>query len=288
MNNLTIIFNAYYSKKSLLKVLVNLRRYKVIVVENSLDKEIKKEIEKKYQNVKVIIPKENLGVAKGYNLAIKSSKTQYVFLNNPDMKMSNKAITQLMVCAKKIKKFGMISPVYDDEKIYKNYSKYEVELHKSIFLKKNKISKVNWIDNNFIIDKKTLKKKLFDEKYFLYFETLDFCLNLIRKNKKLLIGKKIKFKHYGSGSTDIKYKNVVMLSRAWHYNWSKFYYYRKNYNYIYALTKIFPNFIRGIRKVVVSALKFDKFNMCLSLVELYGIMSSLLCLKFFEKAYKKI
>ena len=41
MNNLTIIFNAYYSKKSLLKILINLKRYKVIIVENSLDKKIK-------------------------------------------------------------------------------------------------------------------------------------------------------------------------------------------------------------------------------------------------------
>ena len=154
MKDLTIVFNAFYSKKSLLKVLINLKKFKVIVVENSLDKKIKKELEKKYPNVKVIIPKENLGLARGYNLAIKSSKTQYVYLNNPDIKISSKSITKLMMCAKEIENFGVISPIYDDETIHKNYGNYEIQLRDSNFLLKNKISEVNRIDNNFLINKK--------------------------------------------------------------------------------------------------------------------------------------
>ncbi len=53
-----------------------------------------------------------------------------------------------------------------------------------------------------------------------------------RKNFKLFITRKIKFKHYGSKSVDEKFNKIVLLTRAWHYNWSKFYYYRKNYDYI--------------------------------------------------------
>ena len=289
MNNLTIIFNAYHSRKSLLKVLINLKKYKIIIVENSLDREIKKEIEKKYPNVKVIIPKENLGLARGYNLAIKHSKTKYVFLNNPDMKISNKSITRLMFCAKKIKNFGVIAPIYRSEKTYKNYSNYEVKLRNSSFFIKNKISEVSWIDNNFLIDKTKIKKNLFDENYFLYFETYDFCLNLMRKSMKMLIVKKVKFKHYGSGSTDVKYNKIIILTRVWHYNWSKFYYFRKNFNYIYAITKIAPNLIQAIKKMIVSIIRLDKFNTYLSFIELYGIASSLLCLKsFYRPSHKNL
>jgi N-acetylglucosaminyl-diphospho-decaprenol L-rhamnosyltransferase len=276
MNDLTIVFNAYYSEKSLLKVLTNLRGYKIIIIENSLDKNIKYKIEKKYRNVKVIIPNQNLGVAKGYNLAIKHSKTKYVFLNNPDIKISRKTISHLLYCAKKIKNFGAISAVYDDEEMHKNYGSYEKKLIQSKFLSKNKISEVKLIDNNFIINKTKIKNYLFDEKYFLWFETYDFCLNLWRNNKKLFIVKALKFKHYGSSSTEIKYKKIVILSRAFHFNWSKFYYYRKNFTYIYALTKIFPNFIKATKNLLISILKLNKFNAYVSLIEILGIISSIL------------
>ena len=110
----------------------------------------------------------------------------------------------------------------------------------------------------------------------------------MRRRKKLLIVKKVKFKHFGSGSTDVKYNNIVILTRAWHYNWSKFYYYRKNFNYIYALTKILPNFIQAIKKVIIGLFKLDRFHIYLSLIELYGIVSSVLCLKSFYRPARKI
>ena len=44
-----------------------------------------------------------------------------------------------------------------------------------------------------------------------------------------------------SNSVDNKYSLISKLTRAWHYNWSKFYYYKKNYNYFFALKKIIPN-----------------------------------------------
>ena len=70
---LTIVFNSYYSKKNLYRVLKNLKKYPIIIIENSLDIDLKSELEKKYKNVKVFIPKENLGLAKGYNLGIKKA-----------------------------------------------------------------------------------------------------------------------------------------------------------------------------------------------------------------------
>jgi len=283
-NSLTIIFNAYFSKKNLYRVLKNLKKYKVIVIENSLDTELKIKLEKKYKNVKVVIPKENLGVAKGYNLGIKLAKTKYIFLNNPDLEITNQSIDKLILCAQKIKKFGIIAPIYNNEKIHKNYSNHQIKLNsKSIFFKKYKITSVNWIDFNYLVNKKEINQNLFDENYFLYFENLDFCLNLKRKNKDLLVLKKIKFKHHHSKSTDIKYKNIVILTRAWHYNWSKFYYYRKNFNYIYALTKILPNLTRAIKKIIINIVKLNKFNIYLSVIEVYGIISSIFCLKSFYR-----
>ena len=93
----------------------------------------------------------------------------------------------------------------------------------------------------------------------------------------------IKFEHLGGASHEKNFNYEAALSRNWHYNWSKFYYYRKNFNYVYALKKILPNLIQAIKKVLINAVKFNKFYTYLSLIEIYGIISSVLCLKSFYR-----
>jgi len=84
MNNnksVTLIFGAYFSHKHIYRTCKNLnKKFKIIVVENSLDKKFKQDIEKKYKNTKVIIPEKNVGLAKSYNIGIKNSKKQDGFV----------------------------------------------------------------------------------------------------------------------------------------------------------------------------------------------------------------
>ena len=83
---LTLVFSSYQSQHLLKKILAQFdNKYKIIIIENSLDFKIKKFLEKKFKSVEVIIPKKNLGLAKSYNLGIKKAKTKFVFLNNPDI-----------------------------------------------------------------------------------------------------------------------------------------------------------------------------------------------------------
>ena len=96
MKDLTIIFNAYYSEDSLEKILKYLQKFKILIIENSLDKNIKQRLESKYKNVKVLIPNKNLGLAAGFNYGIKRTKTRYIFLNNPDIKIDFKSISKLL------------------------------------------------------------------------------------------------------------------------------------------------------------------------------------------------
>ena len=68
--DLTIVFSSYQSHNLLKKILKKIHlKYKIIIVENSKDMNIKKKLEKKFKNVNVIIPSENLGYAKAFNLA---------------------------------------------------------------------------------------------------------------------------------------------------------------------------------------------------------------------------
>ena len=49
------------------------KKNKIIIVENSLDKDLKLKLEKNYSNVTVIIPEENLGYGRALNLGIEKS-----------------------------------------------------------------------------------------------------------------------------------------------------------------------------------------------------------------------
>ena len=278
MNKLvTIVFNAYLSDYSLSKVLPYLSNFKVLIIENSKSLDLKIKLEKKYKNVNVIIPPKNLGLAAGYNLGIKKSKTKYVFLNAPDIKITKIAINNLINLAEKIKDFGIISPIYEDESSYKNYSIYQKKISSTI-------SRVNWIDNNYLVNRKKIKSYLFDENYFLYFENIHFCLNLNRNKQPLYVAKNVKFKHYWSKSVDLKHTKIVQLTRAFHYNWSKFYFYRKNYNYFYALTKILPNFYQALKNCLLSIINAKFFYLKLHLTEIYGILSAMFLTKSFYRA----
>ena len=86
-----------------------------------------------------------------------------------------------------------------------------------------------------------------------------------------------------SDSVDKKYSLLSKLTRAWHYNWSKFYYYKKNYNYLFSLKKIIPNIIKSIKKIIFSLITFNKENLIFGLIEFYGIICSILNLKSFYR-----
>ena len=282
---LTIVFSSYASEKLLNKILKSIdRNFKSVVIENSLNKEVKKNLEKRFKNVKVIIPKNNLGLAKSYNIGIKNSKTKYVFLNNPDIEISIKSIKDLIKCAKKIKNFGIISPTYKIEKIYKNYSISSPKEKKTFKdLKSLNLLEVDLIDNNFLIKKRNFDKCKFDENYFLYFETLDFCSSLKKMGEKLYVCKKIKFHHYGSSSLPLIYNNMVRKTRSFHYIWSKFYYFKKNYSYFFALKKTFPNLLRSIKLIFKNIFIFDFVSMYNNFLVVFGLLCSMMNLKSFYR-----
>ncbi len=284
-NLITLIFSAYQSHDLLYKMLKKISsKYRVIIIENSLDSKIKLELERKFNNVQVIIPKRNLGLAKSYNLGIKKANTKYIFLNNPDHSFNNDTIKKLFECAEKIQDFGIIAPTYKNEKTFKNYEVYKkrIRINHGIY-KKYGIIEVDVIDNCFFIKKKNIKDNLFDENYFLYFETVDFCRNLKINNKKLFVCNKIKYHHPGSKSASKKYEKIVLLTRAFHYNWSKFYFFKKNFSFIKALRKILPNFIKSLKKIIFNFLKLNKSGTIEGFVELYGITLSIFSIKSFYR-----
>ncbi len=93
----------------------------------------------------------------------------------------------------------------------------------------------------------------------------------------MLVSKNIKFTHEGTSSVNKVFSLEVSLSRNWHYNWSKYYFFKKNYGVLFGLKKIFPNFLRSVRKILIyKILLKDNIKYHFALAEFKGILQSVL------------
>ena len=72
------------------------KKYKIIVIDNSKDYELKKILEKKYKNLKVIVNNNNNGFGNAANIGALKAKTKYILFIGPDTLLENRAITNIL------------------------------------------------------------------------------------------------------------------------------------------------------------------------------------------------
>ncbi len=234
-------------------------------------------LEKKFKNVNVVIPRENLGYAKAFNLALNKCKNNFVLTITPDVLINKNLIEKIEEIIDKFKNFTLLAPEYKNQKIYKNFS----SLDNIEFLKKEicsfKIEKVKEIDWCFcIINRKKFKKsKILDENFFMYFETTDLCKKLDKLRNKMYVIRGLKFEHLGTSSSQKRFNDEILINRNWHFSWSKFYFFKKNKTYTYALRKIIPNIYQSIIGIILSLIKINLFEVRLHLASLMGAINSI-------------
>ena len=131
----------------------------IIIIENSKDIQLKKKLENNFQNVKVIIPHENLGWGKAVNLGIKESKTQMVFISQPDVKLIDDCVNKLIDCTKNFKDFSLLAPLDLNNKDFTNYEIYESyqKINKN---NKFRLEEVDYVDLSWLINKDNWLKEL--------------------------------------------------------------------------------------------------------------------------------
>jgi len=286
---LTILFQLFHSEHLVEELIKNIpSEIPTIFIESSKNFKLKHDIESKYKNIRVIIPDTNEGFSAGMNLGIKNSNTNFVFLNPPDEIITKECINKLLDCIKKFKDFALLAPTYEDESIYQNYR---------IFSKKNNVEdetlkkyggkEVDFVDGTFIINKSKLEKiGYFDENFFLYFEVLDLSRRITQAGEKMFVCDKIKFVHLGGKSHNPKYNLHAKLNRNWHYNWSKFYFYKKHHGYFYGLRKTLKTFIKSFFKMLFCILKNDKKEFELYKAEFTGLTNAYLLKKSSFRPYE--
>ena len=110
-DKLTIIIVSFHSKH-IIEDLINVleKNIKIIIIENSLNDKLKSDLEKKFENVKVIIPKKNLGGAGGVNLGLSLVKTEFSLYLDADVIPEKDMINILLKNTEKIKNFSILAP----------------------------------------------------------------------------------------------------------------------------------------------------------------------------------
>ena len=222
--DISIITIPYKSEKHIGPLLNSIKNSKdglkkqVIVIDNyGQDKSA--EIAKNHSLKPTILePGQNLGFAKAVNLGLKHAKGEYVFLINPDTTLVGDCLKYLYNFALKTKPMGAVAPklVFPNNKVQPSIMKlpniWNAIKHyffgcKTCFGKyvpKEAIAKVEVaVMAAFLIPMKVIKKiGGLDERFFLYYEDVEFCQRLLKNKLPLYYLAKAKVRHVHGASAN--------------------------------------------------------------------------------------
>lgn len=244
--NLTIFFVSYYSKKKIQKLIKRIDKdIKILIIDNAREKNIKKFFQK-HKNVKVIVNKFNSGQTGGINTGLKNIKTKYSIYMDSDISFKKNTINNFLKFANKIKNFIILAPQHEKNEYDSTFRSEKKNQFKDLILMK-------MVHGHFLLfNSKNVKKiGLYDEKIFLYFDETDYCLRAYRKNQRIYVIPEIKVKHQGGKSIEINNSLEIEANKHWHFMWSKFYFYKKNYSVFYGLKKTIIDLFLSFLKMII-------------------------------------
>ena len=244
MNEITIIIITYKSEKIIYDFIKKIpSTIKTIIVENSQNYGLKKDIEEKYKNISVYL-KENNGVSSALNYAVEKIKTNYFLQISPDLEFNFEDLNIFLNFAKiKENKFAALGP---------RFLNVNKKSHKQI---DNKLEngEIDSIHGSCMFIKKENFEKIgkFDENFFLYFEETEFCYRAKKKGFKTYQINKIKVENKGR-SVNINNENLEKFNNIliWHFIWSKFYFSKKKYGKFFSILIFIPVIIRINLKIL--------------------------------------
>ena len=262
---LSIILVVYKTEPEKLKYILGRidKKYSIIIIDNSTNYN--------FSNLKIskktkIIRSKNIGNGAGINLGLKHCKTNYALYADLDVTLKIDFIDKFQKFSVKNKDFAIMMPN-----------------HGNINSKKNLVERYDDEGPVMLFNKKILRKiGFFDEKFFLYFEEMDLFFRCKKNKLKVFYASKFRIKHNRASSISSNKEKIKNL-RAWHYMWSMFYFYKKNYSFVYAIKKIYILLIKDIFMMLVFLFLINKIEFNLRFNRVYGVISAILGLKSFKR-----
>ncbi len=220
----------------------SLKDKEIIAVDNgSTDgsQEAIKKLQKSIPNLYLIENKENLGFAKANNQGIKKARGEYILLLNSDIIVKKGSLGKLLAFTKKKKDAGVVGPKLLNidgslqpscfrfptiSNAIREYWLGEKGLFEKYAPKGKKASTVDAVVGAaFLMTPAALEKVgALDEKYFAYFEDIDYCRNVWRKGLKVYYYPGAEIIHY-HGATfkkmakkEDQWRKLIPSSKTYH------------------------------------------------------------------------
>lgn len=215
-------------------------KYEIIVVDNNSTDGTVEILEKiRGEKVRIILHKKNLGFSKGNNSGIKKAMGRYVMLLNSDTIATDGSIDALFAFARRTPYLGVAGPKLLNQDgttqasvfhpptlqaVVKQYWLGHDAASDKYFPKAEKPIEVKAIVAAcMIISPVALKKVgMLDERYFMFFEDLDYCRKVRRSGLKVYYCPDSKIYHYhGASGKDVKpaddqWRRLIPSSKIYH------------------------------------------------------------------------
>ena len=254
---ITVIILCHKSKDLVINYIKSIyNKFEIIIIDNSKDVELTNIINNEYPGV-LIRNIENNGYGAAINYGSKLVKTKYFLISNPDLSGINEnSLGDFVKAAKFLNdEFSVLGPRY-------------LKVNPNSLVQSNEekeFGEINVLSGACMFFKKDVFDMIggFDENFFLYFEENDFCLRAIKFNKIYQINK-IKILHNAGNSVSLNNEEEIEDQRnlrSWHFVWSKYYFYKKNYGKIYALLRFAPIILRTRLKIIFYSIVSNNKNL---------------------------
>ena len=259
IKNLTFLLVTYKSEHIIGECIEKIpKESKIIIIENSKNSNLAEQF-KDNDNLEVILNK-NLGYGQAINLGLSKINTNYAFLISPDVLLGNNTLKSIFEAINTLKnEFTVIGPIG---------TKIESEKNS---IKEESISSGHAMLINLDIVK---NKKLFDENFFLFYDDIDFCIEIKKYGGKIYTVGNCDIKHYGKNST--KYSFEVEVLRNYHYYWSHFYFHKKHDGILLAYIRSSKKFFGSLSQYFFAVLLFKQKKRYMNKYKVLGLVHSIL------------
>jgi N-acetylglucosaminyl-diphospho-decaprenol L-rhamnosyltransferase len=233
------------------KNLINFKNFKIIIIDNDSNLELKKKIEKDFYIHKYIVNPQNNGYTKALNQAIRACDTKYAITINADCNISEFSILKLFEGYQKYQNCFITSPISYSKDLKLTYSAGGFpELffnNKPIAISGDVCFQIVLGSAMFFETKKMIKIGLLDENFFIYYSDYDLCRRINQIKMSVIQIKEAYCTHqHGISKVRNKYKRIFLRENNYIFD-ELYYFYKINAHSIILLglkKKIFKYFIK--------------------------------------------
>lgn len=284
IDNLTVLIVLYEESENIIfRTLEQIKNFKIIIIDNKGNQELKKKITTKYNISIYHLNKKNFGFSKGFNQAIRFCKTDFAFIKNADCFIDEKNIITLLDYIKKNDDCGIVAPTsydnfgnltYNSGNLPENeFSNQAINLEGNICVEKvlgaSMLARTNDLKNI----------GMFNEELFIYFSDDDLCKKIKNIGKSIVQVYNSRSLHtHGISKVSNKFKRIFL--REFHFTHDELIYY-KDINDI-KLNKIKSKLVNYILKIIINLIKVNISNVITYVARIYALR------KFVIKYKKKI